>query len=86
MAHFSCGLCGPINAHGYHAAPAGRSCIHLPHICIDRVMSLICLYLWKPWYVADLNQVNSTGRTALQLADSAGRVAVSMLLRENGAA
>ena len=70
----------------YLAATADRPRIHLPRIYIDRVMSLIWSFLRKPRYVADLNQVDSTGCTALQLADSAGHVAVSALLRENGAA
>ena len=83
---FLMGCAAPSMLTAYLAAPTDHPRIHLPRIYIDRVIGLIWLFLRKPRYVVDLNQVDSTGCTALQLADSAGHVAVSVLLRENGAA
>ena len=83
---FLMGCTAPSTLTAYLAPPADRPRIYLPRIYVDGVMNLIWSFLRKPRYVADLNEVNSTGRTALQVADGAGHVGVSALLRENGAA
>ena len=82
---FLMGCAAPSTLTTYLAAPSSRPRIHLPRIYVDRVMNLIWSFLHKPRYVADLNEVDSSGRTALHLADNAGHVGVSALLRENGA-
>ena len=82
---FLMGCAAPSTLTAYLSPPADRARIHLPRIYIDRVMCLIFSFLQKPRYVADLNEVDSDGHTALQLADEAGHIDVSTLLRENGA-
>ena len=82
---FLMGCAAPSTLTAYLFPPADRARIHLPRIYIDRVMCLIWSFLRKPRYVVDLNEVGFDGRTALQAADDAGHIAVSVLLRENGA-
>ena len=82
---FLMGCAAPSTLTAYLAAPSSRPRIHLPRIYVDQVMHLIWSFLHKPRYVADLNEVDSSGWTALQVADDAGHVGVSALLRENGA-
>jgi ankyrin repeat protein len=87
---FLMGCAAPSTLTAYLAAPSSRPRIHLPRIhlpriYVDRVMNLIWSFLYKPRYVADLNEADSSGRTALQVADNAGHVGVSVLLRKNGA-
>ena len=89
---FLMGCGAPSTLAAYRTARADRprtrsieSRHHLPRIYIEGVIRLIWLFLRKPRYVADLNQLDFVGDTALQLAVDWKHHAVAALLRENGA-
>jgi ankyrin repeat protein len=82
---FLMGCAAPSTLTAYLAAPSSRPHIHLPRIYVDQVMHLIWSFLHKPRYVADLDEVDSSGWTALQLSDREGHGRVSWLLCKNGA-
>ena len=83
---FLMGCGSPAMLTAYLAPPGERVASCLPHIYVDRVMALIWSFLRKPRYVSDLDEVDSQGHTALQLADGGGHSDVVALLRKNGAA
>ena len=57
----------------------------MPGIFVDRVIDLIRSFLHKPRYWTDLNEVDSYGLTALDMAEMFEHREVAALLRKNGA-